>query len=65
MRTLAIQDLNIAIALESRTLTVCERPSRLGGTYVAISDEHGIIEACLDMAEAEARIVSVFERIAK
>lgn len=64
MRTLSATCLAIALADKAGTLSLVERPSRLGGTYVAICDDHGIIEASLDMAEAEARIEALRERLA-
>lgn len=52
-------DLAIAIAAKSGTLTLTERPSRFGGTFVAICDEHGIIEVADDFHTANARITGV------
>lgn len=56
---LSATDLAIALAVKAGTLTLTERPSRFGDTYIAISDEHGLIEVQNTMAEAEARIREV------
>ena len=58
-KLLSATDLAIAVALKSDTLTLQERASRFGDTYVAIGDEHGLIEVALTAAEAEARIEAI------
>lgn len=58
---LSATDLAIAVALTADTLTLTERPSRFGDTFVAISDDAGLIEVQLTMTEAEARVASIRE----
>jgi hypothetical protein len=64
MLSLSATCLSIAVASKRGTLRLEEKASRLGGTYVAICDEQGIIEAALDMAEAQRRVADVEARIA-
>ncbi len=60
LRTLSATDLAIADAITAGTLTLTERPSRrFGGTFIAISDDYGIIEVQLTMAEAQARVNAI------
>lgn len=61
---LAISSACVAISLadERGTLRFVERPSRFGGTFVAIEDDRGIIEAVDTVAEAEARRDALRER---
>lgn len=59
MRTLSATCLAIALADKRGTLRLVERPSRFGGTFVSIEDDHGIIEVADDMAEAKIRIAAV------
>jgi len=56
--TLLLSATDVAIASASRrgTLSLIERPSRFGDTYVAISDDRGLIEVALTMAEAQTRV---------
>jgi hypothetical protein len=56
IQTLSGTDVAIAMARRDGTLKLNERPSRYGGTYVAICDEFGIIEVADDMAAAERRV---------
>ena len=51
--------LAIALAIKTNSIRLIERPSRLGGTFIAISDDHGIIEVAHTLQEAEARIAEV------
>jgi hypothetical protein len=53
---LSATDLAIRIAAKAGTLTLTERPSRFGGTFVAIGDDRGIIEVADDMAAAQRRV---------
>lgn len=64
MKMLSATDLAISLAIRSGSLTVVERPSRLGGTFVAIGDEHGIIEVADDMDAANTRLNAIRERMA-
>ena len=64
MRTLSATCLAIAVAHKAGTLRFVERASRLGGTFVAIEDAHGVIEVAADMAEAEARVADIARRVA-
>lgn len=56
LKLLSATDVAISLAAKAGTLTLTERPSRLGGTFVAIGDEHGIIEVADDMAAAQKRV---------
>ena len=49
-------DLAIAVAIKAGTLRTEVRPSRFGDTFVAISDEVGLIEVHLTQVEADARL---------
>lgn len=63
MRVLAVQDVSIARAILSNTLTVTEhRSERFGTTYVAIGDDDGLIEIQATIADAEARVADVRKR---
>lgn len=62
MLALSSACLAIALADEAGTLRFVERESRFGGTFVAISDDHGVIEVADDMAAAEARRDTLRER---
>ena len=62
MQTLAAQDVWIACAILSNTLTVTEHVSQFGGTYIAIGDEHGLIEIQATRKEADARVADVRKR---
>ncbi len=63
LRTLSATDLAIAVAITAGTLTLTERPSRFGDTFIAISDDCGLIEVQLTMAEAHARVNAITARI--
>lgn len=64
MITLSATCLAIALADEAGTLILEERPSRLGGTFIAIRDDFGIIEVADDRAAADARINAIRARVA-
>jgi hypothetical protein len=59
MLTLSTACLAIALADKRGTLMLTELPSGLGGTYVAIGNDRGVIEVANNMAEAMARVASV------
>ena len=56
MLTLSATCLAISLADENGTLRLVERASRLGGTFLAIEDRHGLIEVADSWADAHARI---------
>ena len=58
---LSATDLAIAVASAANTLTLTERPSRFGDTYIAISDDVGLIEVQLTMEAARARVATINE----
>lgn len=58
MLLLSATDLAISVAAKRGTLALTECASRFGGTFVAIEDEHGIIEVATDMQAAKARVTS-------
>ena len=63
--TLSATDVAIALAIRNDTLRVSEEFNvRLGETFIAISDEHGLIEVALTQAEADARLADIQERAA-
>lgn len=64
MLTLSATCLAIALADQSGALRFVERPSRLGGTYIAIEDSRGIIEVADDLASAHERVAQIRERVA-
>jgi hypothetical protein len=61
---LSATDFAIAVAVKAGTLTLTERPSRFGGTFVAVGDDHGIIEVANDMAAAHVRVAQITGRVA-
>jgi hypothetical protein len=65
MTLLSAADVAIAAALNSNTLCAVERPSRFGGTFIALSDEAGLIEVQDTWADAEARIAAIRSVIRK
>jgi hypothetical protein len=56
---LSSTDLAIALAISSNTLRVEVRPSRFGDTFVALSDEVGLIEVHLTQEAADARLAAI------
>jgi hypothetical protein len=56
MLLLSATDLAIALAAKAGMLRMEERPSRMGGTYIALSDAKGLIEVQDSWAEAHARV---------
>lgn len=54
----------IALADKAGTLRLVERASRVGGTFIAISDAIGIIEVADDLPAAERRVAALRERAA-
>lgn len=61
MRFASGTDHAIRLALVTDTLKLVERPSRLGGTFIAVEDSHGVIEVHDDLAAANARIDPIKE----
>ena len=59
MFALSSTDLAIALAVKAGTIRLVVRPSRLGGTFVAIEDACGVIEVASDMEAANKRIAEV------
>ena len=62
MLTFSATCIAIALADERGALRLIERPNRLGGSFVAISDDRGVIEVADDMAAAKSRIAALRER---
>jgi hypothetical protein len=62
LRTLSATCVAIALADKRGTLRLVERPSRFGGTCIAIEDDVGVIEVADDLASAEARVAELRER---
>ena len=56
MQIFSATDYAIRVASASQTLRLVERPSRFGGTVVAIEDAVGVIEVADDMSAALARV---------
>jgi hypothetical protein len=63
MRTLSATDLAIAVAIKANTLRMEVRPSRFGDTYVALSDEAGLIEVHLTQDGADARLAAIHKAL--
>lgn len=61
--TLSLQDVAIAAAIANKTLTLVQRKDRWGDDYVAINDEHGIIEVADDGTSAMERVREVQMRM--
>jgi hypothetical protein len=56
MLLLSATDYAIRLADKAGVLNLTIRPSRLGGSYVAICDDCGVIEVAADLDAATARI---------
>jgi hypothetical protein len=56
---LSSTDLAIAMAIHAGELRMVERPSRFGGTFIALEDAVGVIEVHLSREEADARVASL------
>ena len=59
MFRLSIACAAIAAAAQKGTLQVVERTALLSGRFIAICDEHGIIEIAASWAAAHARVAGV------
>jgi hypothetical protein len=57
--SLSATDVAIAFAAKDGSIRLVERPSRFGGTTVAIEDAYGVIEVADDMSAALARVAGV------
>lgn len=64
MLTLSATCLAIALADQAGTLRLTEERSRFGGTYIAISDDRGLIEVALSAEDANVRLAQLRERVA-
>jgi hypothetical protein len=64
MQLLSATCLAIAAADRNGTLRLVARVGRLG-PYVALEDEHGLIEVALSRSEADARLADIRRRIGR
>ena len=64
MRLLSATCLAIAAAERNGTLRLVERVGRLG-PYIALEDNHGIIEIALARGEADRRVADIRQRVAR
>lgn len=64
MRIASSTDYAIMCAMIDNTLRLVERPSRFGGTFIAIEDNKGVIEIANDTAEADKRLAPFREHLA-
>ena len=64
MRSLSATCLAIALANKNGTLRLVERNCRFGGTFIAMEDDHGLIEVQSNMEDAKLRIASLVKRAA-
>lgn len=64
MQTLSATCLAIALADKAGTLRLEERTSRFGDTFIAISDDAGLIEVALTQQEAADRLNAIREQVA-
>lgn len=62
MLLLSATDVSIALASKAGTLRLVERQSRLGGTFVSIEDDKGVLTVEDDMAAAVAFIAAIAKR---
>lgn len=65
MFTLSATCVAIALADKAGSLRMVERPSRFGGTFIALEDERGLIEVAMTMEEARARVDALRARLAR
>jgi hypothetical protein len=63
MLTLSATCLAIALADQAGTLSLTEEQGRFG-SFIAISDDRGLIEVALTQQEAADRINAIRERVA-
>ena len=64
MQLLSATCLAIAAADRRGTLRLVERVGRLGA-YIALEDDHGIIEVALTRGEADQRLADIRRRVAR
>ena len=62
LRTLSATDVAIAVAYKAGTLRLTAETGRFG-EYVAISDEHGLIEIALTACAAHDRLAAIVARL--
>lgn len=64
MTTFSANDVNVAVALASGTLTIVDCfNDRLQEPYTAISDEHGLITVCMTNQEAQDYVRKIADTI--
>jgi hypothetical protein len=59
MKVLSSTCIAIALASKAGTLNLVERTSRFGDTFIAIEDDHGIIEVADNMLAAQNRLLQL------
>jgi len=63
MRTLALQDVLIAMALRNGTLTIKSSLNRFGDMFWFIYGDGDLIQACKSQAEADDAVAKVAESL--
>ena len=65
MFTLSATCVAIALADKAGSLRMVERPSRFGGTFIALEDERGLIEVADNMEAARVRLDELRAKLAR